>query len=291
MSTPSMPAIESSSGLVTCDSMTSDDAPISRVLTVTTGSSMRGYSRTDSRVNETSADQHEQQRHHGREHRAADRGFGQRIVGACAQAGAPTRRRRAGAGAPPAGAGRRARRPARRCRPRAPAAPSPRISRAWPAVTTMSPALSAFEDLDLARQAQRRCCASMRCDTLPFGAVDDLDQVLLAALRHQRLLGHHQRVLAHARTRCARARTCPACSTPPRVVEPRAHQQRAAVGVEQRIERIDPAGEAAPGHARRAPPRPPGRPSARAMKRSGRRKSTHIGDRSSMFTRSAPSLT
>ena len=31
MSTPSMPAIESSSGLVTCDSITSDDAPTSRV--------------------------------------------------------------------------------------------------------------------------------------------------------------------------------------------------------------------------------------------------------------------
>ena len=48
MSMPSMPAIESSSGLVTWDSITSDDAPISRVLTVTTGSSMRGYSRTAS---------------------------------------------------------------------------------------------------------------------------------------------------------------------------------------------------------------------------------------------------
>jgi len=35
MSTPSMPAIESSSGLVTCDSMTSDEAPSSRVLTLT----------------------------------------------------------------------------------------------------------------------------------------------------------------------------------------------------------------------------------------------------------------
>jgi hypothetical protein len=46
MSTPSMPAMESSSGLVTCDSMTSDDAPSSRVLTLTSGSSMRGYSRT-----------------------------------------------------------------------------------------------------------------------------------------------------------------------------------------------------------------------------------------------------
>jgi hypothetical protein len=49
-----MPAIESSKGLVTCDSMTSLDAPISRVLTVTTGSSMRGYSRKLRRWNETS---------------------------------------------------------------------------------------------------------------------------------------------------------------------------------------------------------------------------------------------
>ena len=53
MSTPSMPAIESSSGLVTCDSMTSDDAPVSTVLTVTTGSSMRGYSRSERRLNDT----------------------------------------------------------------------------------------------------------------------------------------------------------------------------------------------------------------------------------------------
>ncbi len=53
MSTPSMPAMESSSGLVTCDSMTSDDAPTSLVVTVTTGSSMRGYSRTDSRSKDT----------------------------------------------------------------------------------------------------------------------------------------------------------------------------------------------------------------------------------------------
>ena len=53
MSTPSMPAIESSSGLVTCDSITSDEAPIKRVLTLTTGSSMRGYSRNDRRSNET----------------------------------------------------------------------------------------------------------------------------------------------------------------------------------------------------------------------------------------------
>jgi hypothetical protein len=53
MSTPSMPAMESSSGLVICDSITSDDAPTSRVLTVTTGSSMRGYSRTVSWLYET----------------------------------------------------------------------------------------------------------------------------------------------------------------------------------------------------------------------------------------------
>ena len=46
MSTPSMPAMESSSGLVTCDSITSEDAPTSVVATVTTGSSMLGYSRT-----------------------------------------------------------------------------------------------------------------------------------------------------------------------------------------------------------------------------------------------------
>jgi hypothetical protein len=44
--TPSMPAIESSSGLVTWLSMTSELAPARRVETVTTGSSMRGYSRT-----------------------------------------------------------------------------------------------------------------------------------------------------------------------------------------------------------------------------------------------------
>ena len=53
MSTPSMPAIESSSGLVTCDSMTSEEAPMSRVLTLTSGSSMRGYSRRLSWLNDT----------------------------------------------------------------------------------------------------------------------------------------------------------------------------------------------------------------------------------------------
>src|SRR5690242_8458654 len=51
-STPSMPASESSSGFVTCDSTTSADAPRYVVLTLTTGSSMRGYSRTESRVYE-----------------------------------------------------------------------------------------------------------------------------------------------------------------------------------------------------------------------------------------------
>ncbi len=48
-STPSMPAIESSSGLLTCDSMISADAPRYSVRTVTTGSSIWGYSRTCSR--------------------------------------------------------------------------------------------------------------------------------------------------------------------------------------------------------------------------------------------------
>ena len=49
-STASMPAIESSSGLVTCDSITSADAPAYLTLTVTTGSSIFGYSRIDSLV-------------------------------------------------------------------------------------------------------------------------------------------------------------------------------------------------------------------------------------------------
>ncbi len=48
-STPSMPASESSSTLVICDSMTSADAPGYVVCTLTTGSSIFGYSRTDSR--------------------------------------------------------------------------------------------------------------------------------------------------------------------------------------------------------------------------------------------------
>jgi len=51
-STPSMPANESSSGLVTCDSTTSADAPRYVTATLTTGSSIRGYSRTESRVYE-----------------------------------------------------------------------------------------------------------------------------------------------------------------------------------------------------------------------------------------------
>src|SRR5450432_1900171 len=53
-STPSMPASESSSGFVTCDSTTSAEAPRYVVCTLTTGSSMRGYSRTDRRVYEIS---------------------------------------------------------------------------------------------------------------------------------------------------------------------------------------------------------------------------------------------
>ncbi len=49
-STPSMPDSESSSGFVTCDSTTSADAPRYVTDTLTTGSSILGYSRTDSRV-------------------------------------------------------------------------------------------------------------------------------------------------------------------------------------------------------------------------------------------------
>ena len=45
-STPSIPARESSSTLVICDSITSADAPGYRVPTLTTGSSIFGYSRT-----------------------------------------------------------------------------------------------------------------------------------------------------------------------------------------------------------------------------------------------------
>src|SRR6476661_552827 len=49
-STASMPAIESSRGLVTWDSITSEEAPAYRTLTVTMGSSIFGYSRTARRV-------------------------------------------------------------------------------------------------------------------------------------------------------------------------------------------------------------------------------------------------
>ena len=52
-STPSMPASESSSVLVTCDSMTSLEAPAKRVCTETVGSSIFGYSRTVSSLNDT----------------------------------------------------------------------------------------------------------------------------------------------------------------------------------------------------------------------------------------------
>ena len=44
--TPSMPANWSSSGLVTCDSITSGEAPLYVVSTDTMGSSILGYSRT-----------------------------------------------------------------------------------------------------------------------------------------------------------------------------------------------------------------------------------------------------
>ena len=49
--TPSMPDSESSSGCVTCDSITCADAPVYTVRTDTTGVSIFGYSRTDNRVN------------------------------------------------------------------------------------------------------------------------------------------------------------------------------------------------------------------------------------------------
>ena len=49
-STASMPAMESSSGLLIWDSITSADAPGYRTVTVTTGSSILGYSRTASRL-------------------------------------------------------------------------------------------------------------------------------------------------------------------------------------------------------------------------------------------------
>ena len=52
-STMSMPAMESSSGLAICDSTTSAEAPTYLTVTVTTGSSILGYSRTGSLVNDT----------------------------------------------------------------------------------------------------------------------------------------------------------------------------------------------------------------------------------------------
>ena len=52
-STPSIPATESSMILVICDSTTSLEAPASRVVTVTLGSSILGYSRTDRPLNDT----------------------------------------------------------------------------------------------------------------------------------------------------------------------------------------------------------------------------------------------
>ena len=52
-STPSIPANESSNTLVTCASTTSLEAPKYRVSTVTVGSSILGYSRTESLVNDT----------------------------------------------------------------------------------------------------------------------------------------------------------------------------------------------------------------------------------------------
>ena len=242
MSTPSMPAMESSSGLVTCDSMTSDEAPTSLVVTVTTGSSMRGYSRTASRSKDTSADEHDHQRHHGREDRAADRGLGDAHGGLRLRAtahAAPTRRWPACCR--PARP-RPHRRRGREMSTTRSGTGSPRPSRACPAVTTRSPAArpSSTSTLPGRRSPMR---ASMRWDTLPFGPVDHLEDVLLAALRHQRLLGHDQRVLA-LREDDARAREQARLEHAARVVEPRAHQQRAAVGVDHRVERIDAAGEA-----------------------------------------------
>ena len=84
-STPSMPASESSSSFVTCDSTTSADAPRYVVLTLTTGSSMRGYSRTDSRVYEMRPISRMIERQHRREDGPLDADLGQLHRIACGQ--------------------------------------------------------------------------------------------------------------------------------------------------------------------------------------------------------------
>ena len=166
---------------------------------------------------------------------------------------------------------------------------SPRISRAWPAVTTRSPAASPSSISTLpGRRTPMR--ASMRCEHLALRPIDHLHQELLAALRHQRLLGHDQRVVApcehDARAReqpglAARRPGCPAARAPaasgrwhrPANPVPRCGRRSAARRIASSV-----TSTAWPGLTC-------------AMKRSGRRKSTHICERSSMLTRSAPSLT
>ena len=253
-STPSMPAIESSSGLVTCDSITSDEAPDQRRADRDHRLVDRGYSRTDSRVNDTSADQHAA----AATSRSRTPAGGSRFRTAASQLFG--RLRRAGrAGTPPAAtatpAAAAARAGARRAAG-ARAAVDDRITpqrhavaahqaAPGPAVTTTSPGCRPSRISTLPGTAQRRPSPRCAATTLPclVGPVDQLDHVLLAALRHQRFLRHDERVVAHAEHDARCARTCPGAA---RRRGCRAARARAASGRWRR-----PAGRS-PGPARRS---------------------------------------
>ena len=218
-STPSMPARESSSVLVTCDSTTSVDAPARRVLTVTTGSSILGYSRTVSRLNETQADQHHQQGHHGREDRTPNGGFRE------LHAAVPCGRRPCGLKAAPVGAS--AGRATRPVHPPGRPARGPAVGGGlgdvdhpygqavaaqqpvWPAVARTSPAL--WPSRISTRPGRRSpIFASSRCEASAPRRPSTTLKTTAGAQRHQRFLRHDHGAFALRRRPPAAARTCPA---------------------------------------------------------------------------------
>ena len=107
----------------------------------------------------------------------------------------------------------------------------------------------ALENLHLARlphaelgfetlRHERWPCAVVRCRGRTNSRRHRLDQVLLAALRHECFFRHHQCAFANSEDdACPREHA--RLQLHARLIDTRAHQQRAAVGIDQRIERFD----------------------------------------------------
>src|SRR6476619_1522321 len=224
-STPSMPASESSSGFVTCDSTTSAEAPRYVVLTLTTGSSIRGYSRTESRVYEI--------RPISRmisDSTVANTGRLMQISGSCMNQRLVSALLRRDVGTvsvvarPGRGGGRRTR--CRADRHRHPFAQLELTGRDdhvvdVEALQHFHLAVAALADVPL--HARRL-------------ALDDAKHELLVALRHDRLFGNHERVLVVAGDQVdAREHAGPQRRVG--VAHDRPDDDRAARRVDQRIDR------------------------------------------------------